>query len=218
MIQVNSAEIIKVLSEININSDYFSRMEDLTQSISKYSAELTSAVALHAIRYSTRGITGITGGRIMSKRNLDIVLERLERQRYVYFMQYVGDLRHMCEILFAKNLIYFCFEFSKTLFENEYNVCRLRYVEHIKVDDIRQQMGIRKATVCNMAADEIHLVMMMYAVTRCSNASMKHWNILFASQTIKDIVTHPERLTAKEQTYIDMDELREYALTRLYKN
>lgn len=209
IITVDRARVIKVLDDPSGNEKYLNTIKAITRNMATNS-ELISAASLSGIQYSER----VKGRGIASENTLDAVLERLSVSREKIFSQCMEDFEYANEVIYTDNLIRFCFEVSETFFWNEYRVCRQRYVEHIKVDVIRNRLGIRKSTVCTMAADEIHLVMMMYAVARSSYAPMADWNTRFGLQTIRHIVTHPEQLTTEEREYINYEELQEYAKRR----
>ncbi len=208
IITVDRARVIRVLDDPNGNEKYMNTIKAITRNMATNS-ELISAAALSSFQYSE-----LKGNGIASENTLDAVLERLSINRQKVFSQCMEDFEYANAVIYTDNLIRFCFEFSGTLFNSEYNVCRQRYVEHTKVDVIRSRMGIRKSTVCAMAVDEIHLVMMLYAVARCSGTPMADWNARFGMQTLRYIITHPEQLMPEERVYINFEELKEYARRR----
>lgn len=209
IVKVGSARVIKVLSTPDSNGKYEEVLRTITGNVTTNS-ELVSAAALSSIHYTEK----TSGGSIVSEQNLDMVLDRMEHQQQKIYQQCIADFEYINANIYTDNLIRFCFEFTKALFEDEYAVCRERYVEDMKVDIIRNRLGIRKSTVCTMISDEIHLVIMLYAVSRCSNTAIMAWNDRFGTMTIRQIVTHPELLTEQEMKYVNMDELRWYAAQR----
>lgn len=208
IIMVDRARVIRALGDPNGNGKYVNAIKAITRNMATNS-ELISAASLSSFQYSE-----MKGKGVASENTLDVVLERLSISRQKIFHQCMNDFEYVNAVIYTDNLIRFCFELSGTIFNSEYNVCKQRYVEHTKVDVIRSRMGIRKSTVCTMAADEIHFVLMLYAVARASAAPMADWNARFELQTLRYIVTHPERLTIEERSYINFEELKEYAERR----
>lgn len=219
-VEINRAGVILFLDSLYTECrDYVKAVEAYYDRMSKL--EQIQEELEKANDYPNRVYSGYVPNHGSRKMSLDVVLEHLNdrwEDLFEYFLQDIHDLHYMYEEGVAKFWLQFVFLYSRSFFPKEYRICKMRYVEHIKVDEIRKQMGIRKATVCSMAADEIHLIMIMYTVLKCSETGLDSWKSRFGLQTILEIVTHPEKLTAEEQLYINMDELREYAQARLTKN
>lgn len=209
IIKVDTERVIKVLGASSGNEKYEAALRTITKNIAS-NTELVSAVALSSIQYSEH----TTGGSIASEKNLDLVLDRMNIRKQKMYQQCIADFEYTYAAMYTDNLIRFCFEFTRTLYESEYAACKERYVDDTKVDVIRNRLGIRKSTVCTMISDEIFVVLMLYAVAQCSDRAIIAWNDRFGTMPIREVVTHPELLTDREMQYVNMDELRWYAEKR----